>query len=518
LAYDGQHGTIYDTSNGLDDDNITALARTQRGLLAGTRDSSVDGGGLNLFNNGRWQPVAGFPSVSNTDATPDKLSSRVSAILQDSKGHLWIGTTNGLGFFDGQSWTRYSTSDGLPGNDITSLVEAGGTILAGTTDGVAQLDGSNFAAVTETQGRAVHGMFLDKDGNLWLTGDGGIAKRPAAGGHLLTYNQSNFPAETVYGGLQAPDGTLYFASDAGVLRFDGRTFDLWAVPNVPTRSGYVYIMPGPTSSQVWFLDDNIEYTDQFDLEHSAWSRIPNLPCDNCVPLAWGADGRLWAAGSEGMWIIQGGKATHVSSAQGLPAGQTRAVALGPDGSAWIGTNAGVAHYVGSTVTTVFSTTNAGLADDTVNRLLVASDGSLWVATNSDLSRRTPDGQWVHYGSGNPFQSDVEVNNLAQDASGAVWVATSAEGVYRFAANAWTQFRPGVGGVKLPSSEVYSILPASDGSLWFGTSSGAARFDGTNWQPITLADGLISSVVYAVYQDHTGAVWFATSGGVTEYQP
>jgi ligand-binding sensor domain-containing protein/tRNA A-37 threonylcarbamoyl transferase component Bud32 len=518
-AFDGQHIKLYDKSNGLDSTTITALARTRRGLLAGTEDSGVDGGGLNLFDNGRWQSVAGFPSVNQTDTAPDQLSTHVSAILEDSKGNWWIGTTNGLGRYDGQTWERFSKSDGLPDNAITALTEADSTIWAGTSSGLAQLKGSTFVVDSATEGKFILGMFLDHSGDLWVGGYGGVGRRSAASNHWQTYDQSNFPASEVHSGLQTADGTIYLASDAGVLRFDGRTFDLWSVPNVPTRAGYGHILAGPAKNQLWLVDDSSQYTSLLDTTQAAWAPGPSLPCGNCVPLTFGPDGRLWAASDDGMWIFQGTITTHVTSEQGLPLGAARAVAFARDGSTWIGTDAGLANYVGTKVTTVFTTANAGLHDDTVDHLLAAADGSVWVATDSDLSRRLPSGQWQHYGPGNPFQDDVTVNALAQDANGAIWVATAGEGVYRFADEAWTQLLPAVGGVKLPSTEVLCVTPARDGSVWFGTArAGAARFDGSTWQAFTVAEGLINPTVHDIYVDSAGVVWFATSGGVTAYRP
>jgi ligand-binding sensor domain-containing protein len=142
-----------------------------------------------------------------------------------------------------------------------------------------------------------------------------------------------------------------------------------------------------------------------------------------------------------------------------------------------------------------------------------------VATNTDLSRRMPDDQWLHYGPGNPFQNNVFVSGLAEDAGGAIWVATDSEGVYRFAKGAWTQFRPSVGGVRLPSSQVLCVTVARDGSVWFGTQqAGAARFDGTSWQAFTGANGQLHSNVNDIYVDSAGVVWFATDGGVSAYRP
>jgi ligand-binding sensor domain-containing protein len=519
LAFDGQRAKVYDQTSGLDSNVVAALARTRRGLLAGTLYSGVDGGGLNLLNNDRWQPVAGFPSAGQPDAAPDKLSSNVRAILEDSKGVWWVGTSNGLGRYDGQTWARYSTADGLPANSILSLLEADGTIWAGTDGGAAHLDGQAFVPFSQAQGRPVLGMFLAANGDLWLEGGGGALRRPAGGSQWQVYDNTKLPVSSVYGGVEAAGGTIFFGGDAGVLRYDGRVFDLWTVPNVPAQSTYGHILAGPTAGQIWFVQTSDINTDLFDLTRAAWTPGPSLPCDSCSPLAWGPDGRLWAGSDQGIWIVHGANATHLASEQGLPAGQALALAFARDGSTWIGTNTGLALYAGSPITTVYTAANAGLADDSVNRLLAAADGSLWVATDADLSRRLPDHQWLHYGPGNPFQNNVRVNGLAQDASGAIWVATDGEGVYRFDKDTWTQFRPSVGGVRLPSNQVLCVTAARDGSVWFGTQqAGAARFDGTSWQAFTVADGLVDSNVNDIYVDRSGVVWFATGGGVSAYQP
>jgi ligand-binding sensor domain-containing protein len=518
VAYDGQHMTVYDQSNGLDSDVVTTIRRTRRGLLVGTAFSSVEGGGLDLQVNDSWQPVAGYPS-GQSDTEPDKLGNSVRAMIEDKAGVWWIGTTNGLGRYDGQTWTRYSTADGLPDNDILSLLDAGGTLWAGTNGGAARLDGRAFVPFSQTQGRAVFGILLAANGDLWLAGAGGALRQPAAGGQWQTFDNTQLPVYSVYGGVEPAGGSIYFGSDGGVLRYDGRAFDLWAVPNVPSRTGYSHILAGQQPGQLWFVEENGGGTDYFNTTTAAWSAGPQLPCDACVPLAWGADGRLWAGSYSGMWIIQGGNATHLSAEQGLPAGPATSVAFAPGGRTWIGTAAGVAVYDGSKITDVFTAANAGLHDDTVGHLLAAADGSVWVATESDLSRHLPNGQWQHYKAGTPFTDDVRVNALAQDANGAIWVATAGQGVYRFAAEAWTQLLPAVGGVKLPSTEVLCVTAARDGSVWFGTyQAGAARFDGTNWQAFTVANGLVNLDVNDIYVDSIGVVWFATSGGVTAYRP
>jgi ligand-binding sensor domain-containing protein len=65
-----------------------------------------------------------------------------------------------------------TTTNGLPDNDITSLVTASdGQIWIGTARGLARFDGTSFARYTKDDGlcdNVIHSMFEDRDGNLWI--------------------------------------------------------------------------------------------------------------------------------------------------------------------------------------------------------------------------------------------------------------------------------------------------------------------------------------------------------------
>ena len=72
---------------------------------------------------------------------------------------------------------------------------------------------------------------------------------------------------------------------------------------------------------------------------------------------------------------------------------------------------------------------------------------------------------------------------------------------------------------LAADDVYSLLPASDGSVWVGTrGAGAARCRATAagelhaCRVFTPADGLGTGAVRSIVEDRAGAVWLATRGG------
>ncbi len=520
VSTDGQTLTVYRQADGLDSNTIFALALTSQGVLAGTAYGGP-GGGLNVLTADGWQPVPDFPSVDAED-DPEHLSSTVTALLEDDNGELWVGTTNGLGRYDGSTWALYSMDSGLPHTTITALAVVDGEVWAGTLNGVARFNGETFEAAPRLEGWYVFNILPTTAGEVWVSLSGGLARRSTgSGADWQFYSPDDLLAYDIYAGVEAPDGTLYFGTQAGVLRVAGDERSLWRVPDAPTVVSFGAITAGPEPGQVWFIEEFGVRTNVFDLAADAWQPGPALACDYCVPLARDGDGRLWAGGDLGVWVLDtaGDIVAHLTSADGLPAEGVYSVALAPTGEAWLATPGGVAVYDGENITAVYDSATAGLATDAVHAVWAASDGALWAATEYGLSRLDVSGEWTHFGAGDPFESDLRVNDLAEDADGAIWLATAGEGVYRYADGVWTNYKPGDNGVSLPTPEIRSVTVAPDGSLWFGAYyNGAVRFDGDTWQVFQIEDGLIHSNVNDIFVDEAGSVWFATSGGVSRYQP
>ncbi|MCC6188072.1 MAG: protein kinase, partial [Anaerolineales bacterium] len=181
-AVSGDQVTVYDQADGLDSNYVYALAFTRLGLLAGTSYSGREGGGLNVLAEAGWQPVAGFPSAE-AGASSDQLSNEVLALLEDANGALWVGTSSGLGRYDGADWMRYGRADGLPADDIRALAEVEGELWVGTGSGLARFDGSRFAtlAVPAVEQMAVFGIVEASNGEVWVAGSGALVRRAASG-------------------------------------------------------------------------------------------------------------------------------------------------------------------------------------------------------------------------------------------------------------------------------------------------------------------------------------------------
>jgi len=517
--FDGQEWTVYNDQDGLDSNTVTALGWWENYLVVGTQYSDREGGGLNLFDGAQWNATPDFPS-DHPDRDPDALSNFVNAILQTADNTLWVGTSNGLGRYDGNTWTRFTTDDGLPGNNIYTLfLDADGELLVGAEAGAARFDGEKFEAGEQGPPYGVHGITQDGEGRYWFSGGGGVWRFDPDKANWEEYSEQtgDMPSYDMYGAAHDDDGNVYFGSDgSGVVRYDGE-FTLWHVPNVPGLAAVGAILPAP-DGRLWFVQEYGDYVDVFDPEQEAWSPGPELPG---VPLTFDSAGNVWASEwQNGLWIIGGGDETHISAEQGLPTeAYVQGVAVAGDGTAWLATEQGLAFFDGQNVTQMLKAAEAGMASDFVRGVFAASDGSLWVRTETNLSRLTPDGQWEHLGAGSPFAFDVEVTDIAEAYDGALWMTTYGDGVYRFADGEWEHFSPD--NSDLPWSHVRSVTLAPDGGLWFGLADrGAAHFDGSDWDDFEVdeEEGLIQANANDIYVAPDGAVWFATSGGVTRYVP
>ncbi len=129
---------------------------------------------------------------------------RITAILEDAKGVLWIGTAGGLSKFNpvresmdvsnsakqiAPVFTNYTQEDGLINNEVWSVtIDQNGIFWIGTLEGVSRFDGKTFtdfpipkATVKDTNSILSYNRITcsleDQNGVLWFGTDGfGICK------------------------------------------------------------------------------------------------------------------------------------------------------------------------------------------------------------------------------------------------------------------------------------------------------------------------------------------------------
>lgn len=98
----------------------------------------------------------------------------VNAMIQGSKGFIWLGTDNGLFRFDGVNYLHFSQTDTLSGNNITALAEDSlGRIWIGHRSGhLAFLEKGIIRRFEPREGSAVEpvsDILFDRQGRMWFS-------------------------------------------------------------------------------------------------------------------------------------------------------------------------------------------------------------------------------------------------------------------------------------------------------------------------------------------------------------
>jgi ligand-binding sensor domain-containing protein len=306
---------------------------------------------------------------------------------------------------------------------------------------------------------------------------------------------------------QTADGYLWITSQEGLSRFDGASFTTY--------------------------------------DHR---KTEGIPANQFTSLARDAAGTLWAGTrNRGVLHVIGGEFRTVAWEPGPQEQQIRVLAFDASGDLWIGMNdRGVVRLHDNTLAAAL-TTRDGLPSDDVRALLATRDGAMWIGTFHGLVRWTG-GRLVR---GPPELDGVAVHSIAQDAGGATWCATD-KGLVRLHGDAVEQ----VGAGRLTPGEVRKVRFDRDGNLWLGTRTGVARMtsdgeverlpypevliqalfedaDGDLWigsdrgldrlsdgdvLPFGASEGLADEVVSGFREDATGAKWITTTGGLYRIAP
>jgi ligand-binding sensor domain-containing protein len=116
-----------------------------------------------------------------TSGAPTYNPNYVFSLVVAKDQSVWAGTWGGgVGRFDGKRWTNFTTSEGMSGNIVYSIVEdANGVMWFGTDNGVTRFDGSNWHRITMQEGlldRNVYALAVAPNGDIWAGTRRGVAR------------------------------------------------------------------------------------------------------------------------------------------------------------------------------------------------------------------------------------------------------------------------------------------------------------------------------------------------------
>lgn len=269
-------------------------------------------------------------------------SDNINAIHEDSKGNIWVGTSNGITVFTAKGLLTYDASDGLLDNNVFAIAEdRDGNIWAGTPMGLNIFHNNQWQYFTYFYGAGIYALIDLQDEQGILIGTGGY------GTYRYDYTETSFSRFDFVNGCQECNSINSI--------FQGSDKSIWIATFAGARR----------------LRNN---------SISTFNEQDGMPGNIATTIAEDSWGNIWIGTVEGRTItkIAGGLVSQVGFNNG--AGQNFIFGIQEDneGKLWVGTVAnGLFHYDGAIMRKIYE----GPPDNTITALLKDSHGNLWIGTS-----------------------------------------------------------------------------------------------------------------------------------------
>lgn len=192
-------------------------------------------------------------------------------------------------------------------------------------------------------------------------------------------------------------------------------------------------------------------------------------------------------------VVPGHAHSVWTTQDGLPQNIVPRLLQTRDGYLWVGTGNGLARFDGVRFRVFDMTTTPELPSGQITALHQDTGGALWIGTDRGLVRYR-DGTFARQPLGDDV-GDPHVWAIRQDRQGHLWVATDRQ-VLRRRAGGWHA-------LPLPDVQVNGLLVDRRGVLWIGTDTGLLRWRDGSSRLFTEADGMPTDVVRPLYEDRAG---------------
>ncbi len=189
--------------------------------------------------------TASLSILWNSITTAEGLSSNSIYDVFTDEDELWAATWgSGLNFSNdgGQSWIRFSNSNGLPSNYIRTLGKSGSAIWAGTNNGLSKSmdNGSTWTTYTTASGLGnnyIYSIAFDSaSGNVWAgTNGGGLSKTDDDGNTWKTYNTVDGLGSNYIYDIYIEDDSTVWAATGGGISYSEDNGSTWT--NINTSDG-----------------------------------------------------------------------------------------------------------------------------------------------------------------------------------------------------------------------------------------------------------------------------------------
>jgi diguanylate cyclase (GGDEF)-like protein len=331
----------------------------------------------------------------------------VYAILQDREGSLWLGLSgHGLARWLGYGqWEHFNSDSGL-GSDLVYevLPMPGGAVWAGTDSGLflgRRVGGNwNWRRQTNIGDTPVHSIRPDRQGRLWLGTEGhGAARFEIQTGRVEWFgNSRGLTADSPYTLRLDRENRIWAATLTGLFVADLKTLRFHPVKEI--SAVFCVAVIEAANGEIW-VGTNKGLSRLAGGQWRSLTTKDGLSHNEVLSLAADNNGDIWAGyqfASEIDRIRPSGSGftiTRDAGAQNDSRGTTYFLGFDAGHRLWAGTNRGVDVRDGATWRHYDQHDGLVWDDCDLNGFAASADGTVWIGTSGGLAHFTPgdDAPW-----------------------------------------------------------------------------------------------------------------------------
>jgi len=497
----GFTSTIYDAKNG--------LPTSDANFILGASDGYI------------W--IAGYSGIIKYDGTTfTRLSTAQGltngrGLYEDRRGRIWVGTNdNGVVVIDGSESTHFTYKDGLPASSVRTFAEdKEGNVFIGTTAGICYADPEMKIHILDDERlneERILRLSSDINGKIYGHTKNGLLFSIEHAGISSVHTSEELGMKAITTILADPyiPNMLYIGTEGSILyhgKYGDSAENMEAIPLKSLNNahwisydcGKIWVS---STSGAGYLDgsNNIE--------------ILELPMNSGIEMTTSDyQGNLWFASStQGVMKIVTNNFVDLTKASGLPEKVVNSTCLYHD-ELYIGTDEGlfILDKHGSPVENELCRM---IGDARIRCIRNGSEDDLWIGgyTNDlGLIHLLSDGSISSFTTSNGMPNN-EIRSITLTDGGTVLACTN--GGLAMIKDKWV-IRTIDGGESIKNTVFLTAEQGSDASIYIGTDGdGLYVVDGPKVLRLGRDDGLTSDVIMRVIRDKKNDVlWLVTSNSI-----
>ncbi|MCP4152618.1 MAG: response regulator [bacterium] len=464
-----------------------------------------------------WGLKEGLPQITVYD------------VIQTHDGYIWVGTQEGVGRFDGVTFTRFNKSNTseLSNQRIQTLHEdRNGILWIGTYGGgVTCLRDGVFTNDSEKYDLAeakIRTIYEDKRGDIWIgTGRDGLLRfkggAPPGVTGLTPPGVTGLSRNSVNTICRDSAGNLWVGTNSGLNRLKGSEIKRYTMENGLAHNLVMSVIED-SKGRLWIgTKGGLNCMNGGECE--TYTREHGLKGNYINALLEDRDKNLWIGTDKGVHRLKRGNNSNFreNCTAILETNSIQALLEDREGSLWIGSWGGGLHRLREGRFTTYARTE-GLAHDKVNCIIPGRDNSLWIGTQGGLNHIRRNG--LSTDRDELLLPGIVIKSLCRDRLGNLWIGTL--GALKFLENPVAlqphhmrreAGKPTSSDIWTSDFAIYSIYEDREHNLWVGASKGLKRFRKGKPVPFSGSETFSKKWVSAILQDREGSLWVATREGL-----